>query len=439
MTIHKETDVVIVGSGPGGATLTRSLAQSNLGIGITLLERGKDWRKHPLYGTYAGALLYTDRGSFLYTREGLAIIRPLMLGGATSMYCGCSAQPLPWWSDHYGIDLDPYARQVSEELNIAPLPEQDLGNASTRIAEAGRELGMDWVPQDKFVWPSRARQFACSAKCMLGCRCRAKWNAAEYVDDAVNEGIDLWTGAKVDKVLHENGQITGVKGRLGREKFVISASVVVISAGGIGTPLILRASGLRGAGQGMAMDTTTIVYGEAPFSGNGREPPMTWSYADDDLGAMYSTLIDPWLNYPLAWLPSMPSQIKTWPRWERSLGVMIKLKDEVSGHIDDDGRISKGLTETDWVRQRRSESIARQILIKAGCDANTILIRPQIGTHPSATVRIDTMLNRDLETEINNLFVCDASVFPEALGRPTVLTIMSLARRLADHLNSHGF
>jgi choline dehydrogenase-like flavoprotein len=44
------------------------------------------------------------------------------------------------------------------------------------------------------------------------------------------------------------------------------------------------------------------------------------------------------------------------------------------------------------------------------------------------------MLSTNLETEIGQLYVCDASVFPEALARPTVLTIISLARRLADEL-----
>jgi choline dehydrogenase-like flavoprotein len=32
------------------------------------------------------------------------------------------------------------------------------------------------------------------------------------------------------------------------------------------------------------------------------------------------------------------------------------------------------------------------------------------------------------------LYVCDASVFPEALARPTVLTIIALGKRLARHL-----
>lgn len=434
MTLRKRTDVVIVGSGPGGATLARQLAKSDAGLGITLLERGRDWRGNPLYGTYAGAIAYSDRGSFLFTEQGLAIIRPLMLGGATSMYCGCSAHPLPWWREEYGIDLDLYAEETVDELGIAPLPPDQRGEASTRIAEAAAGLGMDWQPQDKFVWPRRSPRFECRATCMLGCRCQAKWNAAEFVDEAVVEGLDLWKGARVDKVLHGGGQVFGVKGHSNGREFIVEAETVILAAGGLGTPMILLNSGMPAAGQGMALDMTTIIYGQAPFEGNGNEPPMTWSYVDDDLGAMFSTLIDPWLNYPLAMIPKGPEAALTWRGWKNSLGVMIKLKDEISGHIDRDGNINKGMTDNDQVRQTRAEEIARQILVAAGCDPESILPRPQLGTHPSATVRIDTMLSRDLETEVNGLFVCDASVFPQALGRPTVLTIISLARRLAEKI-----
>ncbi|HEX6387542.1 MAG TPA: GMC family oxidoreductase [Anaerolineae bacterium] len=432
--IHKQTDIVIVGSGPGGATLARQLARSKAGLGVTLLERGRDWRNHPLYGTYPGAMLYTDKNALLFTQEGLNIIRPLMLGGATSMYCGCAARPLPWWRQKYGIDLYAYAAETVAELGIAPLPPEHRGTASTRIAEAAAELGMTWQPQDKFVWPGRTANFDCDATCMLGCRCGAKWNAAEFVDEAVAEGIDLWTEATVECALSEDGVATGVKGEVSGRPFVITADVVVLAAGGIGTPRILQCSGLAGAGRGMTMDTTVMVYGHAPYKGIGYEPPMTWSYADDELAVMYSTLIDPWLSYPLAMIQKGPAYALTWRRWGHTLGVMIKLKDEVSGEVAPDGRISKGLTSSDRRRLGCAEKTAGAILRQAGCDPDTIFTTPLRGTHPSGTVRIGDMLTTDLETEIKNLYVCDASVFPEALARPTVLTIISLARRLSDFL-----
>ena len=437
--IRKQTDVVIVGSGPGGATLARELARSGAGLGVTLLERGRDWRRSPLYGTYPGAMLYTDRASFLYTQEGLSIVRPMMVGGATSMYCACAAAPLPWWREKYGIDLDGYAQETIAELGIGPLPAELRGVASTRLAEAAAGLGMEWQAQDKFIAPDRYPGFDCRATCMLGCRCGAKWNAAEFVDQALVEGIDLWTGARVNSMLpgsrlHGYGTVSGVKGRIGRRAFEIQAGVVVLAAGGLGSPRILLRSGLNDAGRGMTLDTTSMVYGLAPYKGTGNEPPMTWSYADDEIGAMFSTLIDPWLNYPVVMLTKAPAHVLSWRRWGRTLGVMIKLKDEISGQVGGRGVISKGLTASDRRRQARAETVARGILLKAGCDAGTIFTSPLRGTHPSGTVRIDTMLSRDLETEIKNLYVCDASVFPQALARPTVLTIISLAKRLADHL-----
>jgi choline dehydrogenase-like flavoprotein len=431
MGVVHETDVAIVGSGPGGATLARELARA--GRRVIVLERGRDWRRHPLYGTYPGALLYADRHALLFTREGLNIIRPLMLGGATSMYCGCSAPPPSWWSARYGIDLTADASAFATELGIAPLPPELRGDASTRVAEAGIALGMPWTPQDKFVFPTRARM-DCGAHCMLGCRCGAKWNAAEFVDDATGAGATVLTQAYVQRVRIEDGHAVGVTGRQKGSPFTVRARTVVSAAGGIGSAELLRASGIEGAGRGMAMDTTAMVYGLAPFRGIGQDPPMTWSCPDDELGVLYSTLIDPWLMYPIILSRKGPRYALTWNRWGRTIGVMIKLKDETSGEIDDRGRISKGMTAADLERLHAAKEVAARILRKVGCDPSTIFTTPLRGTHPSATVRIGDVVNTNLETRVPGLFVCDASVFPEALARPTVLTIMALARRLARSL-----
>ena len=178
-----------------------------------------------------------------------------------------------------------------------------------------------------------------------------------------------------------------------------------------------------------------MVYGHSrEVSGQGYEPPMTWSYADDELGVLYSTLIDPWLMYPIIMAAKGPLYPLTWGRWKHTLGVMIKLKDEISGSFDTRGRISKGPTASDRVRLGRAEEVARRILLQAGCDAARLITTPLRGTHPSATVRIGDALDSDLRTSVRGLYVCDASVFPEALARPTVLTIIALGKRLAHQL-----
>jgi choline dehydrogenase-like flavoprotein len=270
---------------------------------------------------------------------------------------------------------------------------------------------------------------------MLGCRCGAKWTANEYVDEAVAAGCTLLTRARVDDLIIEDGQVGGVRGKLrGRRPFEIRARVVVISAGGIGTPLILQNSGLADAGRGMAMDPTVMVYGVSNAQGTAFEPPMTVGYSDLERGYMLSTLIDPWFSYPIFATLKGPRYLLTWRNYRRIIGVMIKVTDEISGMVSVEGRISKPLTARDRERLHHATVVCRRILVNAGCDPDSIYVSRLRGTHPSATVRLGEMVDADLQTAVRNLYVCDASIFPEALGQPTVLTIISFAKRLSEHL-----
>jgi choline dehydrogenase-like flavoprotein len=268
---------------------------------------------------------------------------------------------------------------------------------------------------------------------MLGCTCHAKWHAAEWVDEAVAHGAVLKTSARVERVLIEEGHVVGVEGRIGFRKFTARAGTVVLAAGGIGSPRILLNSGLNEAGIGLTMDTTVMVYGFTRSRGTGPEPPMTWSYEDAEAGFMLSTLTDPWLMYPLAAIRKGFGPALRWLRWHKMLGIMIKLKDDISGGIYPDGKIRKPMTRGDNERLAHAYSICKQILVECGAERSTIFMRPFIGTHPSGSVRIGTMLDTNLQTEIEGLYVCDASVFPESLDRPTVLTIISLARRFVGY------
>lgn len=437
--IKLSADVIVVGSGPGGATAARELTK--MGKSVLILERGYDHRNKFYYGTYLGALRYSDRLSWLFTEEGLNIIAPIMVGGATSMYTGCAAEPPAWLKDTYKVDIDAEVKETIHELGIAPLRLDLRGTASTRIARAGQALGYDWFAQPKFINPERSghdgKDFNCQANCMLGCRCHAKWNAANWVDEAVSNGCRLRKCARVEKVLIDDGHAVGVKGKIGGVGFSAGAETVILAAGGIGSPRILQNSGISSAGVGMTMDATTMIYGVSRKKGTGKEPPMSWSWENPDAGYMLSTLTDPWLLYPLAAARKGIGPALRWFQWNRLLGIMIKVKDDISGGIYPDGKIRKPLTSSDNERLNQAYEVCKRILIEAGAKRSSIFMRPMIGTHPSGTVRIGNLLDKNLKTEIDGLYVCDASVFPEALDRPTVLTIIGLAKRLAKTLRGN--
>ena len=54
--------------------------------------------------------------------------------------------------------------------------------------------------------------------------------------------------------------------------------------------------------------------------------------------------------------------------------------------------------------------------------------------HPGGTVKVGDVVDSDLQTELQNLYVCDCSVIPEAWGLPPTLTLIGLGKRLAKHL-----
>ena len=80
--------------------------------------------------------------------------------------------------------------------------------------------------------------------CELGCITGAKWDSRCVYKDYLGKGVSLLTNRKVEKIVIENNQARGVLVSNGSSTERINADVVVLSAGGIGTAQILKASNL---------------------------------------------------------------------------------------------------------------------------------------------------------------------------------------------------
>jgi choline dehydrogenase-like flavoprotein len=111
---------------------------------------------------------------------------------------------------------------------------------------------------------------------------------------------------------------------------------------------------------------------------------------------------------------------------------MIKGKDELGGQLTKRGGIRKRLYETDKKKLLRGYEHARSILENAG--ARHIFKTWFMATHPGGTAKIGDLVDSDLKTELNGLYVCDCSVIPESWGLPPTLTLLALGTRLGRYL-----
>jgi choline dehydrogenase-like flavoprotein len=417
---------VIVGSGPGGATVARGLALR--GEDVLLLERGA---YHGHIGSWPTVFRMMDRFGMLASVEGTQMVRLLTVGGSTMSFCGVALPPPPWLKDHHDIDLAPYVEEIQAELGIAPLPERLIGEGAKRIQEAARGEGLDWEPLPKFINPELC-DLSCP-RCMIGCAKRAKWTARDYVDEAVAGGAKLRTQMKVDRVLSDAGRVTGVHGTGPSGPFEVEAETVVLSAGGIGTPIIMRASGFPDAGRGFFIDPLVLTSAISPWQGSSHDIPMTCGTTDlVDEGIILSDVVDPWPLFMFGLVMGGPRAPRHFLRYPRTLSIMTKARDPLSGSISADGTISKPLGDPERAGLRRGSEIASAILRRAGCDTSSIFSSAPRGAHPGGTVRIGELLDHDLRTETAGLYVCDSSVIPEPCGWPPALTIIALAKRLVE-------
>lgn len=201
-----QADAVIVGSGPGGASVTRELSRK--GKKVVICEAGG---YHKRFG-FALSMLNMMAGLGLtFSKEGPWVLRPKTAGGASVVFCGTAIKPPAWLKDTYGIDLDAEVEELYQEVPIRPLPESLIGPATQKIMAAAQDIGIDWQPLDKWIRPDKCKPNC--GKCSLGCKEGAKWTAREYIEDVRENGGQVLLKTSVDRVMTENGQAVGVKAK----------------------------------------------------------------------------------------------------------------------------------------------------------------------------------------------------------------------------------
>jgi len=276
---------------------------------------------------------------------------------------------------------------------------------------------------------------------MLGCKHGAKWTAADYVAEAVARGATLMNKVRIREVILENGKAVGVKG-MNSEKTPVEVygKWVIIAGGGMGTPVILQRSGIPEAGQGFFCDPLRMVYGVPRDKGPGTAsaPQMsvgTFEHHDKD-GFILSPIVEPKVLFPVSVGLRNPRHLPKFLNYSSLLGIMVKVRDDMGGRINLDGSFSKPLSHDDRLKLDKGTRVAERVLENAGCEASDIFYSMDRGAHPGGTARIGHVVDENLKTEIENLYVCDTSVIPQPWGLPPVLTCIGLGKRLARHLHN---
>ncbi len=418
---------IIVGSGAGGATLAKELSKK--ADKILVIEKGKE---ETSYGTFTDAARYFDSNALYLpkkSKEGIIIWRSLMAGGSGFVSAGNLIRCMGDTFRALNIDLEDEFIEAEKELMVAPISGKLISDGSRGIAEAALQLGWPMEPSPKAII---TRKCIRCGKCTLGCITGAKWTPVTYLKEAEECGAEIRYNTKAEKILFKNGQVEGVQVRTKKGLENIKAEKVILSAGGLGTPVILQASGIVNAGANLFVDIFLNVYGIHETLNLNHEPQMSMicDSAHDTEGFILSTF----MNHPRA-LRFLEAGFKGYALpTSQLLGLMVKIKDDNVGRVYPNGTVSKKMTKNDWKKLKTGTRIAKEILKLSGVYPNSFVVTKLQGGHPGGTAAIGQVVDTNLETKIGNLFVCDSSVFPEAPGMPPILTIIALAKWLSKRV-----
>ena len=415
---------VVVGSGAGGCAAARQLSES---FDVTLLEAGGAFKpfgfKLKTFEPARQAGLFLDERMIqplfpamrvLKAREGLVHVNGRCVGGTTQLATG-NALRYDGALAELGINLDAEFEELSREVPTTREHYRGWSDLTVRLFEAFEHLGFDPQVTPKFMRDA-SRCVACG-RCVLGCRFGAKWTAERLLDDCAN--VRVLDGCAVQKVQVEAGRATGVAVS-GPRRF-IEADLVVLAAGGLGTPVILGKSLGREIRPTLFVDPVICVAAPWPGAHLDAQLPMPFVAQRDEY--ILSPYFD-WLSFFFndAWR-SPSADIAS---------IMVKYADSSLGSYDG-ASLSKPMTAHDSDIVHRSVEEASRVFDYLGVSRADLFLGTLNAGHPGGCVPLGEHEARTLHHSWmpRNLYVADASLLPSSMGNPPMLTIMALAKQVA--------
>lgn len=476
--------VAVVGSGAGGSVAAAELAAA--GIDTVLLEEGPhhdpatfDQREDSMMDR-----LYMDGGQRLTADQAIVILQGRGLGGSTVHNTALCVPPpraiLERWEREAGLpapvpEVERTAAGIMAALE-AVVPADDAHNENNRRLLAGaRALGLATVVP-------RHNRSACSGcgYCILGCAYNRKRNVLwSHLESAVARGLRIVTGARADRIVARGRDGFEVRG----PGFRARCARVVLAASALGTPVLLRRSGLgprRLVGASLrihpfapvaavfdgpvdayrGIPQSVLVTGGARFLEGGRGGHILMAAAAGPAATA-------------AFVPGSGREVSEGMRRYRNLGVAgVLLHDEGAGRVRArrDGRPSIRCWPAgeDEAGLRDGVKTLARLWFAAGARRVLLPYReiPAVGlpehlgvldrarfrpydvilnsVHPQGSVPMGRDAARHPVTpegEVRGapgVFVADGSLFPSSVGVPPQVAIMTLATLVARNLAARG-
>jgi choline dehydrogenase-like flavoprotein len=494
-SVTETADVCIIGSGAAGAVLAWEMAEG--GHKVVLLEKGGYHPREDFNQREEDMIpmLYKSSGLQFTIPTGIAVAQGSCVGGSTVVNDAvCFRAPdavLGWWADQHKVEdigpdaLKKYYEKVERRISVSLVQPYELNRNNLVLKRGAEKLG--WIAAPNSRNCKSCRQ---CGLCQIGCSYGTKQSMLEtYIPDAQTmhgDLVTLYADTAAGSIVRSGTRATGVNATItGKEGATyglsVKAKLVIVSGSTIASSALLLQSGLDVNGQvgkGVAIHPSPAMIGdfEEEINGNQGIPMAYHCYEFSVLNTgkrgymLESIFLAPYqFSLPLPGFEYEHKQLMS--RYDHYALVGSLLQDESVGTVSLGGPLGAileyDLTPGDSKLMIEGMKSAARALFAAGATKvitshrkTTILYgdddlhvidergvspasisigsgHPQGGNRMGGAGQSSVVDSYSKVHGFDNLFVCDASIFPTALGVNPQLTVMALATRLAEHIEEN--
>jgi len=473
-----DTDICVIGSGAAGAVAAYNLAK-NTGKKVTILEKGKYYIPQNDFTNLESEMigtLYKD-GALEMTQDfDLAVLQGICVGGSTTVNNGiCFRTPHPvldeWEKIGAKIDvtkLENYFTTVEKIIGAVPLNRTKTNEGANRFYKGAEKLGLN---PEWFV--TNFGECGGSGYCNIGCKYNRKLSMLlNYLPLAQKEGTEIIADAGVVKIFTNGRNTNEIKCKTSTGvTFNVSAKQIVIAAGAIASSGILLRSGIkRNIGTRLSFNITTPMMAEFPGVINSFDGVQMCCYIK---GSGY--LVETTFNPPGAsalimqgWFEQLNERMNKYTQYATAAPVVGsepngKVKLSLFGNTS----IDYDMTPSDFKKLKEGMKTLCRVFLSAGADCvlpssyddmviksdsdlskidNMIKVPQDIslssahpqGGNPLSDIKEIGAVDTNFRVHgFDNLYVCDASIFPTGVMVNPQLSIMGLANYAADKISEN--